>query len=71
MICAAGTGYGLRFRMVQFNLIFVYDSDMVDRMLLNNATLRKRLLLGAMALLLAMALACAYAVTLFTRLKGH
>ena len=49
---------------------FVYDRAMAERLLTDNSTTRKRLLLGALAILLVLAIGSAYAVTLITHLDG-
>jgi hypothetical protein len=44
---------------------------MAEQLLADNLTLRKRLLLGALAFLLLLAIGSAYAVTLITRMDGN
>lgn len=51
--------------------ILVYHSGMAEQLLTDNSTSRKRLLLGALTLLLLLAIGSAYAVTLITRLDGN
>ncbi len=48
-----------------------YNTIMVDSTAMDNSSLRRRRLLGAMTLLLAMAIGSAYAVTLITRMDGN
>ncbi len=51
--------------------LLVYHTDMAEHLLTDNSIVRKRLLLGALALLLLLAIGSAYAVTLITRMDGN
>ena len=51
--------------------ILVYHTFMAEHLLTDDSTVRKRLLLGALALLLLLAIGSAYAVTLITRMDGN
>jgi len=54
-----------------FATLLVYDTSMAEQLMADNSTLRKRRLLGALTILLLLAVASAYAVTLITRMDGN